>query len=52
MSGLIALFDDVAAIAKLAATSIDDVVAQAAKAGTKRKRPGLEGSRLAKRLVF
>ena len=35
MSGLIALFDDVAAIAKVAATSVDDVVAQAAKAGTK-----------------
>lgn len=35
MSGLIALFDDVAAIAKIAATSVDDVVAQAAKAGTK-----------------
>ncbi|MEP3054346.1 DUF808 domain-containing protein [Ascidiaceihabitans sp.] len=35
MSGLIALFDDVAAIAKVAATSVDDVIAQAAKAGTK-----------------
>jgi predicted DNA repair protein MutK len=35
MSGLLALLDDVAAIAKVAATSIDDVVAQAAKAGTK-----------------
>ena len=35
MSGLIALLDDVAAIAKVAATSVDDVIGQAAKAGTK-----------------
>jgi predicted DNA repair protein MutK len=35
MSGLIALLDDVAAIAKVAASSIDDVIAQATKAGTK-----------------
>lgn len=35
MSGLLALLDDVASIAKVAATSLDDVVAQAAKAGTK-----------------
>ena len=35
MSGLIALFDDVAAIAKVAASSIDDVIGQAAKAGSK-----------------
>jgi predicted DNA repair protein MutK len=35
MSGLIALLDDVAAIAKVAATSIDDVAAQAAKASVK-----------------
>ncbi|AXI47003.1 DUF808 domain-containing protein [Sulfitobacter sp. SK012] len=35
MSGLIALFDDVAAIAKVAAASVDDVIGQAAKAGTK-----------------
>jgi predicted DNA repair protein MutK len=35
MSGLLALLDDVAAIAKVAATSLDDVIAQAAKAGTK-----------------
>lgn len=35
MSGLLALLDDVAAIAKVAAASVDDVVAQAAKAGTK-----------------
>jgi predicted DNA repair protein MutK len=33
--GLIALLDDVAAIAKVAAASLDDVVAQAAKAGIK-----------------
>jgi predicted DNA repair protein MutK len=35
MSGLLALLDDVAAIAKLAATQLDDVAAHAAKAGTK-----------------
>jgi uncharacterized protein len=33
--GLIALLDDIAAIAKVAAASLDDVVAQAAKAGAK-----------------
>jgi predicted DNA repair protein MutK len=33
--GLIALLDDVAALAKVAAASLDDVVAQSAKAGTK-----------------
>ncbi|MBF9032387.1 DUF808 family protein [Rhodobacterales bacterium HKCCE3408] len=35
MSGLLALLDDVAAIAKVAATSVDDVVGQAAQAGAK-----------------
>ncbi|MGL4312033.1 MAG: DUF808 family protein, partial [Paracoccaceae bacterium] len=35
MSGLLALLDDVAAIAKVAAASIDDVAAQATKAGSK-----------------
>ena len=35
MSGLLALLDDVAAIAKLAATSVDDIAAQAAQAGAK-----------------
>lgn len=34
-TGLIALLDDVAAIAKLAAASLDDVAAQTAKATTK-----------------
>ncbi len=34
-TGLLALLDDVTAIAKLAATSQDDVAAQTAKAGTK-----------------
>ena len=33
--GLIALLDDVAALAKVAAASIDDVAGQAAKAGVK-----------------
>lgn len=35
MSGLLALLDDVAGIAKVAASSIDDVVGQAVKAGSK-----------------
>ncbi len=35
MSGLLALLDDVAAIAKVAASSIDDIVANAAKSGAK-----------------
>lgn len=35
MSGLLALLDDVAGIAKVAAASVDDVVGQAAKAGAK-----------------
>lgn len=35
MSGLLALLDDVAAIAKLAAAQLDDVAAQAGKVGTK-----------------
>ena len=35
MSGLLALLDDVAAIVKLSAAQLDDIAAQAAKAGTK-----------------
>ncbi|AVO38881.1 DUF808 domain-containing protein [Pukyongiella litopenaei] len=35
MSGLLALLDDVAGIAKVAAASLDDVASQAAKAGAK-----------------
>jgi len=35
MSGLLALLDDVATIAKIAAASLDDVAGQAAKAGVK-----------------
>ncbi|WP_136682936.1 DUF808 domain-containing protein [Falsirhodobacter xinxiangensis] len=35
MSGLLALLDDVAAIAKVAASSVDDIAAAATKAGTK-----------------
>lgn len=35
MSGILALLDDVAAIAKLAASSLDDVAAQTIKAGSK-----------------
>ena len=33
--GLIALLDDIAGIAKIATSSLDDVVAQATKAGVK-----------------
>ena len=35
MSGLLALLDDVAAIAKVAAASVDDIAAAATKAGVK-----------------
>ena len=35
MSGILALLDDIAAIAKLAASQVDDIAAQAAKAGAK-----------------
>ena len=35
MSGLLALLDDVAAIAKATAASVDDVASMAAKAGSK-----------------
>ncbi|PWJ19170.1 DUF808 domain-containing protein [Jannaschia seohaensis] len=35
MSGLLALLDDVAAISKVAAASVDDVIGQATKAGVK-----------------
>lgn len=35
MSGLLALLDDVAALAKLAVSQLDDITAQAAKAGSK-----------------
>lgn len=35
MSGILALLDDIAAIAKLAAAQVDDIAAQAAKAGSK-----------------
>lgn len=35
MSGLLALLDDVAAIAKVAASSVDDIAGMTAEAGTK-----------------
>ncbi len=35
MSGILALLDDIAAIARLAAAQVDDIAAQAAKAGAK-----------------
>ncbi|MFN3867815.1 MAG: DUF808 domain-containing protein [Hyphomicrobiaceae bacterium] len=35
MSGILALLDDIAAIARLAAAQVDDIAAQAAKAGSK-----------------
>ena len=38
MSGLLALLDDVAAIAKVAAASVDDVVAQGDQGGHQGRR--------------
>ena len=35
MSGLLALLDDIAALAKLAAAQVDDVAAQATRVGAK-----------------
>ena len=35
--GLIALLDDIAAIAKVAAASLDDIAGQAVKAGQRRR---------------
>ena len=48
MSGLLALLDDVAGIAKVAAASVDDVVAAAGKAGAKTAGVIIEGMEAAK----
>jgi len=50
-SGLLALLDDVAAIAKVAAASIDDIGAQAAKAGTKAAGIVIDDAAVAPRYV-
>jgi predicted DNA repair protein MutK len=49
--GLLALLDDVAAIAKVAAASLDDVVSQAAKAGAKAAAVVLDDTAVTPRYV-
>lgn len=51
MSGLLALLDDVAAISKIAAASIDDVLKLAAKAGTKAAGAVIDDTAVAPRYV-
>ena len=51
MSGLLALLDDVAAIAKVAATSLDDVLAQSAKAGAKAAGAAIDDAAVTPRYV-
>ena len=50
--GLIALLDDITAIAKVAAASLDDVVAQAAKAGVKATGVVVDDAAVTPRYVF
>ncbi len=50
--GLIALLDDVAAIAKAAASSLDDVAAQAVKAGAKSAGVVIDDAAVTPRYVF
>jgi len=50
-SGLLALLDDVVAIAKVAAASLDDVAAQAAKAGSKAAGIVIDDAAVAPRYV-
>jgi uncharacterized protein len=50
--GLIALLDDVAAIAKVAAASLDDVAAQASKAGLKAAGVVIDDAAVTPRYVF
>ena len=52
MSGLLALLDDVAALAKLAAAQLDDVAAQAAKAGAKAAGVVIDDSAVTPKYVF
>lgn len=51
MSGLLALLDDVAALAKLAATQLDDVATQAAKASTKAAGVAIDDSAVTPKYV-
>jgi predicted DNA repair protein MutK len=50
--GLLALLDDVAAIAKVAAASLDDVASQAAKAGVKAAGVVIDDTAVTPRYVF
>ena len=50
--GLLGLLDDVAAIAKVAAASLDDVAAQAAKAGAKASAVVIDDAAVTPRYVF
>jgi predicted DNA repair protein MutK len=50
--GLLGLLDDVAAIAKVAAASLDDVVAQATKAGAKAAAVVIDDTAVTPRYVF
>lgn len=50
--GLLGLLDDVAAIAKVAAASLDDVAAQAAKAGAKAAAVVIDDTAVTPRYVF
>ena len=51
MSGLLALLDDVAAIAKLAATSVDDIAAAEAKSGAKAAGTAIDDAAVAPRFT-
>lgn len=50
--GLIALLDDIPAIAKVAAASLDDVAAQAAKAGVKAAGAAIDDAAVTPRHVL
>src|SRR5690349_1023412 len=50
--GLLGLLDDVAAIAKVAAASLDDVAAQSVKAGTKAAAVVIDDAAVTPRYVF
>src|SRR4051794_40680916 len=50
--GLLGLLDDIAAIAKLAAASLDDVAAQATKAGAKAAAVVVDDAAVTPRYVF
>jgi predicted DNA repair protein MutK len=50
--GLLGLLDDIAAIAKVAAASLDDVAAQATKAGAKAAAVVIDDAAVTPRYVF